>query len=168
MGTPSTGDQDTKVSAAAKNSFPQYPGGNFLAHAGSQYKEEADARLSMLGLLGVAQGGDSPAVKAIIDTDLSVLPVLPVTHKDYYRNLETRLKIETQNAQNEEKRFQIRMSDWTTVYSLFKTSTEKSAPLLSRDLLELCDMAKVTGDAKYTGCFDGPRAYAMKDLGSLA
>ena len=87
-----------------------------------------------------------------------MLPVLPVTHKDYYRNLETRLKIQTQNAQNEEKRFQIRMSDWTTVYSLFKTSTEKSAPLLSRDLLELCDMAKVTGDAKYTGCFDGPRA----------
>ena len=96
MGTPGSDGQDTKKLAAARTSFPDYPGGNFLAHAGSQYKEDIDARLSMPGLLGVAQGGDSPAVKAIIDTDLSMLPELPTTHKDYYRNLETRLKIETQ------------------------------------------------------------------------
>ena len=166
MSTPGSDDRETKKLAAAKTSFPDYPGGNFLAHAGSQYKEDIDARLSMLGLLGVAQGGDSPAVKAIIDTDLSMLPELPTTLKDYYRNLETRLKIQTQNAQNEEKRFSLRMSDWTTVYSLFKMSTEKSAPLLSRDLLELCDMMKITADPKFTGCFDGPRAYkiVMKDL----
>ena len=43
MTTPGTGDQDTKVSAAAKNSFPQYPGGNFLAHAGTQWLELAEA-----------------------------------------------------------------------------------------------------------------------------
>ena len=61
MSTPSTGDQDTKVSAAARNSFPQYPGGNFLAHAGTQYTDEADARFSMLGLLDVAQGDTTPA-----------------------------------------------------------------------------------------------------------
>ena len=62
MGTPGSDGQDTKKLAAARTSFPDYPGGNFLAHAGSQYKEDIDARLSMLGLLGVAQGGDSPAV----------------------------------------------------------------------------------------------------------
>ena len=65
MSTPGSDDRDSKKLAAAKTSFPPYPGGNFLAHAGSQYKEEADARLSMLGLLGVAQ------VKRYADGDVS-------------------------------------------------------------------------------------------------
>ena len=144
-GSDNPSKESTKNSAAAD--FPQYPGENFHAHAGAQYKEESDARLTALGLKAVAQGHDSAGVKAIIDTDLSMLPTLPASHKDYYRNMETRLKIETQNAANEQKRFALRMSDWTTVYTLFKISTEKTAPMLSRDLLELCDLEKVHADS---------------------
>ena len=103
------GERDS--SATGKNSesathaaFPQIPGEDFLAHAASHYREQVDARLAELGLLSVAQGHDPASVKAIIDYDLAALPVLASTHKDFYRNMETRMKWEKENAANEEKR----------------------------------------------------------------
>ena len=151
----------TKMLAAAKESLPQYPGENFHAHAAAQYKEDADARLAALGLKGVAQGHDPPGVRDIIDIDLSLLPALPVDHKDYYRNNMERMRAARTNAANREKRFVTRMKAWTDVYTLFKLSTEKSAPMLSRELLELCDLEKIHGSEEFIGYYDGPRSYRI-------
>ena len=62
--------------------FPQFPGEDFLAHAASQYIEQRDARLTALKLTSVANGGDPPSVKHIIDIDLGTFPHLPVGHRD--------------------------------------------------------------------------------------
>ena len=61
------------------------------------------------------------------------------------------MKVENQNAVNEQKRFGIRMADWTSIYSWLKLSTEKTAPILSRDLMELCDMESIHGHATFAG-----------------
>ena len=61
----------------ASGVFPTFPGEDFLAHAGSQYKEQAEARLAARSLLAVAQGDYPPSVKSIVDVDLSTLPELP-------------------------------------------------------------------------------------------
>ena len=98
--------------------------------------EQVDARLTTLGLISTAKHATDPdSVKAIIDLDLSVLPVLPTTHRDYYRNLETRMKWQQINATNEQKRQTLRFEAWTKIYTLLKISSERTAPVLSRKLL---------------------------------
>ena len=139
--------------------FPQFPGEDFQAHSAAQYKEQIDARLADLGLLAVAQGHDPASVKSIIDYDISVLPVLASTHRDFVRTQETRMKWLVFNASNEEKRQALRFESWTKVYTLFKVSTETSAPVLSRELLQKCDIQVLHGLPG--GYFDGPRAYRI-------
>ena len=159
-------DPSSAMSTATLSAFPQYPGENCLAHAAAQYKEQVDARLTGAGLLAVAQGEDPPAVRSIILYDLTRFPELPPTHPQYERRLETRMKYEAINAANLEKREQITLTAWTTLYTLFKTSTEATDPVLSRELLDMCDLAKTHGLPG--GYFDGPRAYTvvMGKLGS--
>ena len=82
--------------------FPQFPGEEFFAHAGSQWVEMAEVRLTKRGLLAVAQGHDPPTVTSIVDIDLTELPELPQSHRDHHRRLEARTKIRTQNVANEE------------------------------------------------------------------
>ena len=139
--------------------FPQYPHEGFLAHEAALYKEQVDARLAASKLLAVANGFDPPSVKFIVDVDLSMLPALPSTHKEYERRLEKRTQIIAQNQSNEEKRSTLRFEAWTEVYSLFKTSTELTNPILSRSLLQSCDLDKIHG--MHGGYFDGPLAYRM-------
>ena len=143
----------------ASGVFPQFPGEDFLAHAGTQYKEQAEARLASRSLLAVAQGDYPPSVKSIVDVDLDSLPELPVGHRDYTRRQETRIKIQTQNAANAEKRYDLLMTAWTEVYTLLKESTETTAPVLSRQLRMSCDLLanrNITG-----GYFDGPQAWRI-------
>ena len=54
--------------------LPQFPGEEFLAHAGSQWKEKAENRLIAAGLLEVARGGIPASLAKIVDIDLSALP----------------------------------------------------------------------------------------------
>ena len=139
--------------------FPQYPGEGCLQHAAAMYKEQVETRLAANHLLVVAQGGSPPAADCIIDVSLSDVPLLPTTHRDYERRMETRIKIQNTNAQNAVKRYNLTMDAWTEIYTLFKTSTESAAPALSRELKELCDLSqtrKLSG-----GYFDGPRAYRL-------
>ena len=84
--------------------LPQFPGEDFLAHAGAQWKEQAEARLAKRHLLTVAQGQQPSSAKCIIDVDLSAMPELSVTHRDYQRRLEIRTRTLSQNAANAEKR----------------------------------------------------------------
>ena len=100
--------------------LPQFPGEDFLAHEGSLWLEAAEARLAARKLLAVANGSPPPGAKAIIDVDLTSLPPLPPTHRDYNRRLETRIKVQTTNRENDEKRLQITLDAWTELYTLLK------------------------------------------------
>ena len=71
-------DKSSEISLSASATFPQFPEDSAHAHARTQFKESAVARLAGLGLLGVAANGDWPAAaKQIIDFDLDDLPELP-------------------------------------------------------------------------------------------
>ena len=86
-------DATKDAAANSTNALPQFPGEDLLAHAGTQWKEAAETRLSALKLLHVAQGGMPPAVLEIIDVDLTDLPSLPAGHRDHHRREETRIKV---------------------------------------------------------------------------
>ena len=121
--------------------------------------EQVDARLADANLLAVAHGHDPAACKAILDVDLSAIPLPDPTHRDYLRIMERRIVVDTQNRANAQKRFTLKMEAWTKVYTLLKISTEKTAPVLSRELFQLCDVSKLYGIDG--GFFDGPRAYRI-------
>ena len=145
--------------AALHDDFPQLPGEQVLAHQGTAWWEAAEARLAAKRLLVVAQGGTPPEVDSILDVDLSSVPELPPEHRDYHRRMETRTKIQTQNEANRIRRWHLTMQAWTELYTLVKTATEVTAPTLSREMKELCDLYRSDGIAG--GYFDGPRAWRM-------
>ena len=148
-----SGGKDPDKADLDTSSFPQFPGENFLAHEATQYKEQAEARFAQRQLLAVAQGFDPPSATSIVDVNLDELPELHESHRDHHRRHEARIKIMAQNKSNAEKRFQLVMEDRTKVYTLLKTSTESTAPVLSRELKELCDMELL--HALPGGFFDG-------------
>ena len=84
----------------------------------------------MRGLLEVAQGGLPASAKYIVDVDITTLPALPPTHRDYHRREECRTKTITQNRANAERRFILTMQAWTSLYATLKACTEKTAPVL--------------------------------------
>ena len=121
--------------------------------------ECAEARFTARQLLSVAKGHDPPACDCIIDFDLSALPTPDPSHRDYYRIMSDRIKYETQNLANEQKRAMIKLVAWTDIYTSLKTCTEKTAPVLSQELKECCDLEKLSGVPG--GFFDGPRGWRM-------
>ena len=153
------GSADNLKEMAFAADFPQYPGEDVLAHNAVDFQEKAENTLASLGLLAVVHGEEPASVRAIVDVDLSLMPELPLGHRDYHRRMESRIKIQAQNRANAERRYTLTMEAWTKIYTLLKKSTETTAPVLSRELREMCDLAKVR---KMTGgYFDGPRAWRM-------
>jgi hypothetical protein len=153
------GHDHQNSNSAKDTAFPELPGEQPLAHAGQQYREQAEATLATLGLLAVANGQPHSGTRAIVDIDLDDVPPLPADHRDFERRMETRTKIRAQNKANAERRLTIQMDAWTKVYGLLKRSTERLAPVLSRQMKNLCDMERTRNMPG--GYFDGPRAWAM-------
>ena len=77
---------------SASTTFPELPGDDLYAHAATQHLEQLDAFLTGKELLVVAQGGESDAVRQIVDFDLSEIPELPPEHPQHERRHETRIK----------------------------------------------------------------------------
>ena len=149
-----------KSGSYAAADFPQHPGDECLAHAATQFKEAARTRFAAMGLLDVAEGRDPPEFKMIIDIDLEqTYPAVPDTHRDFYRIKEKRMEAQRLNRVNDEKRYNILMRTWTEIYTCLRACTEKTAPIISRELVELCDLEKIHGEPG--GHFDGPRAWAI-------
>ena len=120
-GAKTTKEDGHDKSGAAK--FPKFPGDNFLAHAGAQYKEAAETALALRSLLAVAQGQQLESATSIVDIDLTTLPELPVTHRDHERRKESRIRVAAQNQANAAKRYTLMMTAWTEIYALLKEST---------------------------------------------
>ena len=137
--------------------LPAFPGEEVLAHEGVVWIEQAEARFGIL--LAVAQGQPPARTQRIVDIDLTSLPMLPVGNPGYDRRLEIRTRYLAQNEANVRTRFDMTMADWTTIYSALKVSTETTAPMLSREMKEICDLQKTQGLPG--GYFDGPRAWTL-------
>lgn len=99
--------------------LPQFPGEDFLAHQGTAWWEQAEAVLSLHGLLAVANGHEPEACQAIVDVDLNLLPALPVTDREHNRRHEKRIFAMAQNKANARKRRSIMLSQWTKIYVLY-------------------------------------------------
>ena len=157
--TGTTNDMKHEKSTANGLILPEFPGEDPRQHLGTQWKEEADNRLAGAGLLTVANGGAPVEVAQIIDYPLDSIPDLPWGDKEYSRRQEARLKVQIDNERNREKRAGKTMRAWAELYRAVKTCTEKTAPMLLRELISLCDMSLPHNGSHAMGWFDGPRAY---------
>ena len=117
--------------------------------------------LAKMKLLAVASGQMPAAAAMIKDFDLTKLPSLPHTHRDYTRREETRIKYQSQNEANNDKRNLITYEYWTDLYAIVKASTEKTAPVLSQEIEKACDLSLPANGGVQGGFFDGPRAWRM-------
>ena len=153
-----SGDDGT-IKLGGSKELQQFPGEECHAHVGAQWWEHAEAILAGLHLLAVAQGYEPASARHIKDINLAEIPELPTNHRDHQRRLESRIKVKAQNESNAEKRRTLKLEAWTQLYALFKTSTELTAPVFSRELKKLCDLSVTLGVEG--GYFDGPRAYRM-------
>ena len=125
-------------------------------HDAVAYWENIQAVLAHSGLLKAAMAMEPDDARKIVDVDLGELPVLPQDHPQYYRNLETRLRIKTQNKSNRRQRYAIIMKQRTAVYTMLYKSVEPKAPIFARELREACDYSREGVDGGY---FDGVTAY---------
>ena len=142
----------------SNKAFPVFPKEDELyAHASALYLEQASSRFAEAMLLAPAEGQMTAESRLIKDVDLTTLPELPEDDRDHNRRHEARIKHQTQNAQNAEKRLLLELQAWTKIYTMLKISTETTAPVLSRQLMTDCDMQLSHGIAG--GYFDGPRAW---------
>ena len=147
-----TSDPGTKPAGE----MPTMAGEDMHLYDAVQYWESAQTALAHASLLKAAMGMQPDEAKRIVDVDLSQLPVLTPDHPQYYRQLETKLRIKTQNKSNRIQRYTIIMKQRTDVYTLFYKSAEPRAPIFARELREACDY---TRDGLAGGYFDGVTAY---------
>ena len=138
--------------------MPIMAGEDMHLHDAVQFWESAQTALAHAKLLKAAMDMIPDDAKTIVDVDLSELPELPADHPQYYRQLETRLRIRTQNKANRIKRYSIIMSQRTDVYTMLYKSAEQKAPIFARELREACDYSR---DGVAGGYFNGVTAYRM-------
>ena len=149
-------DVQGKITPAG--TMPQFAGEEMHLHDAVAYWESAQAALAHAGLLKAAMGMEPDDAAKIVDIDPSELPELPPDHPQYYRQLETYLRIKTQNKSNRRQRYAIIMKQRTSVYSMIYHSVEPKAPIFARELREACDYMR---DGVAGGYFDGITAYRM-------
>ena len=147
------GTEDTESETRSRvEDLPTFPGDNALSHDATKWREAAEARFTLCGMLAVAMGLPSPRIKRIVDYDLSMVPELDPSHRDAQRRIELRTSYIAKNASNAVQRQLIQLEDWTKVWAMLKKCTETSAPLLSKSLLDRCDLSKTYGPGRPCHC----------------
>ena len=102
--------------------MPTLAGEDLHLHDAVAYWESAQAALAHAGLLKAAMGMVPDDAAKIVDIDASELPQLGEDHPQYYRQLETFLRIRTQNKSNRRQRYAIVMKQRTSVYTMMYKS----------------------------------------------
>ena len=120
--------------------LPEFPGEDAYKHAGTQWKEDAEALLGKRGLLAVAYGDPPPSCAALIDYPLGGLAPLDPTDPYYETRMIKRMQLEEHNAKNAALRLQATLGAWTKVAAACKLCCSKTAPLLSRMIFDTCDL----------------------------
>ena len=154
------GRHDPGAGGPDANSFPQYPQEEPLSHIATQYREDRDRELTLLGLHEVALGNEPAAVRKLVYHDLDKYPPLPATHRNCEARNDLRNKLERENEIIAEERYQTIMAARTRVYAIMTKSMARTAPNLARELKTLCDLSQYGVDG---GFFDGVTAYRISD-----
>jgi hypothetical protein len=166
MTTADANDPTIKNTNTNELTFPTFPGENPLKHAITAFKESAETQLARALLLGVATNNDM-SYEAQLIIDSPDLPDLDPSDRDYARRQEYHQNVLTMNFQNAMKRRQILFKAWAELYAACKECTATSAPLLSREIANACDMSKPTysPDRSFIpfppGTYDEPMASRM-------
>ena len=131
----------TSSSGHARIELSDFPGEEPLTHEGNNWKMDTITRLSPHELVAVAETGIPPALSEIIDIDIDTFPELPADHPQHERRKLERIKIQTTNMGNEERRRRVTLRAWTTLFESLRSSCVKKAPLLANELYELCALS---------------------------
>ena len=91
----------------------------------------------------------------IIDHDLTKVPMHHSGHKNFEKRMETRMKLTRENEIMMRKRFDIQMTEWTTIYIALAQCTETSHPTLHEEMYECCRL----DDRGVPGAYDAPMAW---------
>ena len=156
----SAGDSTVKGATGAKaydgknDKYPSFPGEECLSHVAAQYEEVSKRYLVTTGLYEVAFGGEPIESKAIFDDMiLQNGPVGSASHDP--RIALHNAKAFATNQRNEQRRLDLLLAARTQLYGLVKGSCKTTAPLLCRELEDMCDLSPMG----FPGQFDGPRAF---------
>ena len=114
----------TQGSTTPAGEMPIMAGEDVRLHDAVQFWESAQAALAHAGLLKAAMGMEPDDAKQIVDLDLNQLHALAPEHPQYYRQVESILRIKTQNKSNRIRRYAIVMKQRTDVYTMFYKSAE--------------------------------------------
>ena len=128
-------DDQTRFSTTSGLTLADHPGPHPKAHEARVWLRNTKARLGRL--LPVAEGKESPTAALYIDHDLTKVPLYPPGHPHYEKRLETRMRWTRENEIMMRKRFDIQMSEWTSIYIALALSTETSHPTLHEVLAPL-------------------------------
>ena len=146
-------DDQTRISTTSGLILADHPGPHPKAHEARVWLRNTKARLGRL--LPVAEGKESPTAALIIDHDLTKVPMHPANHRNHDKRLETRMKLTRENEIMMRKRFDIQMSEWTSIYIALAQCTETSHPTLHEEMYECCRL----DDRGVPGAYDAPMAW---------
>ena len=138
--------------------LPAWVGPDPKLHEAYEFLRKTKPILIEKGLWVVAEGGSPAKCNSIVDFDVNQLPVPPSTSSSYYRYLETKLRLDTQNEQNDRTRTRYLLEAWDELFGLISRCVAKSSdePLL-RALETQCIRHDLPGGARY----DAPRAWSI-------
>ena len=118
---------DVQGFTSPAGTMPILPGEDLHLHDAVTYWESAQAALAHAGLLKAAMGMVPDDALKIVDMNIDELPDLAVDDRNYYRQLETKLRVKTQNKSNRRQRYAIIMKQRTDVYTMLYRSFAQSS-----------------------------------------
>ena len=142
--------------------MPKLPGEKVLLHQATQILEDAVGYLSSHGdLMRFASEGTTRKMEVIIDPPIPT--ALPEGHAQYFRMEQERRNATQKIRENDAKRLELWSEATNDLFQTVRPSVQ-AAPLLSREMLALCDLSsdKIPEEARQPpGTFDGRLAWRM-------
>ena len=143
--------------------LPAHPGDDPLQHVSADFFETAKLNLGIAHLLVVAESGEPERNAKLKEWDLSKVPALNPSDRDFSRREMERMKLIRINEDFLDDKFTNTMTDWTRIYMSIAMCAKTSAPLFYQRIKLACDLSK-RPDPVAGGYWDGPLAWRMLQL----
>ena len=115
----------------------------------------------MAHLLVVADGGEPERNAKLKEWDLSKVPALNPSDRDFSRREMERMKLIRINEDFLDDKFTNTMTDWTRIYMSIAMCAKTSAPLFYQRIKLVCNLAERGAASIAGGYWDGPLAWKM-------
>ena len=140
--------------------LPVLPSGVVLPHVIVNLLELALGELTAHGLLDVARGRPSAAVRTILASVVDITELRDIPGGDAGRRQMEILKFIHSNNAAHRKAYCLEMEQWTALYSSIMGMLS-DRPLLQRSVRKLCDIAASSTSDGSSGVHDGPLAFRL-------